>query len=41
MVENEKTLYSYHVKDFQFKIIFMLKKYSRVITFTLTTNEQF
>lgn len=41
MAENEKTLHSYHVKDFQFKLIFMLKKYSRVISFTLKTNEQF
>lgn len=41
MAENEKTLHSYHVKDFQFKLIFTLKKYSRVISFTLTTNEQF
>lgn len=41
MAENEKTLLSYHVKDFQFKLIFMLKKHSRVISFTLTTNEQF
>lgn len=28
-------------RQFQFKLIFMLKKYSRVISFTLTTNEQF